>query len=96
VPSPVWSGWSERRRNVAYDIEMDDPVGTIFRELEDRRVTQNSIALTYCFIMRQEPKADWAAINAAIVKRWKGKTALSRVKEMAWRYYEGKEQPSGK
>lgn len=66
-------------------IEMVDPVSVIFRELADPQVTQASVALTYAFIMRQEPHADWARINGAICNRWKGKSALTRVKEMAWK-----------
>jgi len=41
--------------------------------------------------MRQEPKADWPRINRAIMDRWPGKTALERVKTLAWKYYEGRE-----
>jgi len=40
-----------------YRIEMVNPVDVILRELADKRVTQESVALTYYFIMRQEPNA---------------------------------------
>ena len=70
-------------------IEMDDPVGTIFRELPDKRITQESIALTYAFIWAQlGDNAPWPKINDAIGERWKGKTALNRVKELAWKQIE--------
>ena len=72
-------------------IEMHDPQGVILRELEDHRITQASVALTYAFCMRQlGDRADWPAINAAIQRRWKGRTALTRIKEMAWKRLEGK------
>lgn len=67
-------------------IEMVNPCEVFWREIEDPLITQGSIALTYAFIMRQEPDTDWRKINSAITRRWKGKTALGRVKEMAWKY----------
>lgn len=72
-------------------IELSNPQEIILRELADPRITQDSVALTYAFILRQEPKtADWPRINAAIMARWKGKTALARIKERAWRYAENR------
>lgn len=70
-------------------LEIHNPVGTIFREIAEGH-TQRSVAITYAFIMRQEPDADWPKINRAITERWKGKTALERVKTMAWEFYEGR------
>ncbi len=70
-------------------IEMHDPIGTIFEELKDSRITQHSVAITYAFIMAQHgDAADYAVINRAIRERWKGKTALTRVKEAAWKHVE--------
>lgn len=72
-------------------IEMVNPQEVIMREIADPRMTQKDIAVTYAFIIRQKPAtADWAKINSAIVARWKGKTALTRIKELAWKYVEGK------
>lgn len=69
-------------------IEMNDPVGVIMREVEDPKLKQGDVALTYAFIIAQEPDADFSAINAAIRKRWKGKSALGRIKEAAWKQIE--------
>lgn len=67
-------------------IEMVNPQEQLLRELK-LKCSQRSIATTYAFIMRQEPKtADWPRLNQAIMKRWKGKTALERVKKMAWEH----------
>ena len=66
-------------------IEMHDPAGHILEELKLKGMTQNSIAITYAYIIVQEPKADWPTINAAISARWKSPTALRRIKEKAWR-----------
>ena len=51
-------------------------------------ITQDSIAITYAFILAQEPNADFAAINAAIRARYKGAGALIRIKQAAWRQFE--------
>lgn len=67
--------------------EMVDPVGVIMREIADPRITQASVAITYAFVIRQlGNSADYAAINAAIMQRWRGKTALTRIKEVAWKH----------
>ena len=67
-------------------IEMHNPVGQIMDELAMKEITQASVAITYAFVMAQEPDADFAAINAAIRARWKGKTALTSIKEAAWKH----------
>jgi hypothetical protein len=69
-------------------IAMHDPVGQILDELTRKGITQASVALTYAFIIAQEPKADWLRINTAIRAKWGGRTALERVKRMAWRQLE--------
>lgn len=48
-------------------------------------LTQRQIAVTYAVIITQlGSDANWPKINRAIRKRWKGKTALKRVKRIAW------------
>jgi hypothetical protein len=67
-------------------IEMHDPGGTIMREIADSRIKQAGVAITYAFAIAQlGDKADWPAINRAIQERWKGRTALKRIKEAAWK-----------
>lgn len=67
-------------------VEMHNPEAVIMGEIADPRMKQRDIALTYAFIIRQQgDKADYARINRAIRERWKGKSALSRIKEEAWR-----------
>lgn len=69
-------------------IEMHDPQGTILWELK-YGMPQSSVAITYAYLMAQEgDSADWATVNAAIQKRWSGKSALARVKKQAWKIYE--------
>ena len=76
-------------------IEMVHPVETIVDELASGQHTQASVAVTYAFIIQQlGSSAPWAKINAAITKRWNGKTALKRVKKMAWSHVLVRERPS--
>ena len=65
--------------------EMHDPQGTLLNEVTMPSTTQGSVAFTYAYCIAQlGKKADWQAINLAIIQRWKGKTALNRIKELAW------------
>lgn len=67
-------------------VELVNPTALILEEIEGG-APQQSVALTYAFIIRQEGEhADWLKINRAIMSRWKGKTALLRVKKRAWTY----------
>ena len=68
---------------MALTIEMHDPAGTILCEIATG-YSQHSVALTYAFCIAQGHK-DFGGINAAICKRWRGKTALERIKRMAWK-----------
>ena len=70
-------------------IEMGDPVGTLLEEIRYPGITQDSVAITYAFIIAQKgDDAPWPEINAAIRDKWKSKTALRRVKEAAWKIVE--------
>ena len=69
-------------------LEMDNPQ-TLLEELGQKGITQESVAITYAFLIAQEGKtADWSKVNAAIMQKWRGKKALKRVKEMAWKHVE--------
>ena len=50
--------------------------------------TQKSVALTYAMAVRSRERKtiDWPKVNRAIRERWTGRTALERVKRMAWEY----------
>jgi hypothetical protein len=80
---------------------MVDPLGQIVRECEAGNVAWKSVALTYAFGLRQEPKADWTAANEAIRARFKsdkdptGIKALEKVKNLALDYLEGRKTPGG-
>lgn len=66
-------------------IEMGDPQGHLLEELKWKGITQESVAITYAFLIMQErDSADWPKVNAAIRERWKGKSALNRIKKLAW------------
>lgn len=71
-------------------IEMHDPQKQLLDEITWKGITQRSVAITYAFLIAKEDRAtDWAAINAAIRNKWKGKTALERIKKRAWKIVEG-------
>lgn len=54
-------------------------------------ITQDSIAITYSFMIRQaEPLQSFRAVNDAIRAKWKGKSALEKIKTRAWDYVNGK------
>lgn len=75
-------------------IELEYPQDVLLLELKQPEMTQRDVAITYAWVMKQQPGADWPRINRAIQKRWKGKTALARVKEMAWKFcYEEPARP---
>lgn len=66
---------------------MVDPFGTIMREIADKRLTRDDVALTYAFALRQHPTGegfDFAAVNKAIMDRW-SIAALRYIKDKAWR-----------
>lgn len=76
-----------------WTAEIVDVEATIERELA-MGCPQRSIALTYALALRSSWKTDWLRVNNAIAAKWpKG---LNRIKELAWRIYEGKERPSDK
>lgn len=76
-------------------IEMVDPQGVILREIADRRLTRDDVAMTYAFCLRQsgpgwgDGSIDYATINKAIMERW-SIAALRYIKEKAWRLVEGR------
>lgn len=68
------------------NIEMVDPVGQILMELQDHKIGQRTVAITYAYIIAQEKAADWGVINSAIERRWPSKSSLERVKALAWKW----------
>lgn len=68
-------------------ITMDNPQAQLLEELTQKGITQDSVAITYAFIMAQEGNAaDWPKLNAAIRAKWpKG---LVRIKQRAWKQIE--------
>lgn len=72
-------------------IEMHRPAERLLEELRYRGITQASVAITYAFAIAQETendRVDWPKLNAAIQGKWRGKTALVRIKTAAWKQIE--------
>jgi hypothetical protein len=63
-------------------FELDDPEGTIERELAEG-LPQREIAKTYALALRKQGDVDWPRINRAIIERW-SRTGLERIKKLAW------------
>lgn len=70
-------------------VDLVDPQGTILREIADKRMTRDDVALTYAFAIRQRAEIDWPAVNRAIIDRW-SLNALMYVKDRAWKLVEGR------
>lgn len=77
---------------MALNLKMDNPVSHILEELTWPGITQESVAITYAYIIVQEPKADWFKINAAIRSKWPSDRALKRIKTIAWSWVESWER----
>jgi hypothetical protein len=67
-------------------VTMVDPEGQILREIADKRMTRDDVALTYAFGLRDAiDTVDWPKVNQAIIGRW-SLSALKYVKTKAWRH----------
>lgn len=65
-------------------------------EIENIRLSQNDIAITFAMALRSEQagadKVDWERVGAAALRRWKP-SGWMRVKELGWAYFEGRKKP---
>lgn len=57
---------------------------TLLTEIQDRRMYQKDVALTYAMAIESNDDTDWRTVNEAIIKRW-SMSGLERVKKMAWK-----------
>lgn len=61
---------------------------TLMREIADRKITRDSLSLTYAMSIcsdEQKNKAiDWKRVNDAIIHRW-SMSALTYIKVKAWK-----------
>lgn len=55
----------------------------LLSEISDKNITQRGVALTYAMALSSSEKTDWAAVNAAIIRRW-SRSGLERIKVKAW------------
>ena len=68
-------------------FEMVDPQAVILREIQEYKLVQKSVALTYVFCIRQQSEVDFGVVNRAIIERW-SMSGLKRIKKMAWKHIE--------
>ena len=57
----------------------------ILNAILDKSKIQADISILYAELILVHRDVDWPVINQAIQLRWSGKTALERVKTMAWK-----------
>ena len=72
-------------------VEMANPQAVILREIQEYKLPQKDVALTYAFCIRQANEVDFRIVNYAIVERW-SISAVERVKRMAWKHSESKSE----
>jgi hypothetical protein len=83
------------RQETPMHVELVDPAGVMLREIADKRMKRDDVALTYAFALRQsfDPRCadeiDFALVNHRIIERW-SMNALKYIKERAWGIYEGR------
>ena len=70
-------------------IELMDCERALLAEIEDTRLKQADVALTYAMalVSSEHNAVNWAKVNQAIMDRW-SLAGLKRVKEMAWKRVE--------
>jgi hypothetical protein len=67
-----------------FTVAMVDPQGQALREIADKRLTRDDVAVTYAFALRQQKTDRIAEVNQAILDRW-SMNALKYIKTKAWR-----------
>jgi hypothetical protein len=67
-------------------LELADCENTLMREIEDRRMKQRDVAITYGLTLRSSERArvDWYRVNTAIIERW-SPAGLENIKRLAWK-----------
>jgi hypothetical protein len=68
----------------------------LVNEIENLRLPQKDVALTFAMALRSEAhgrdKVDWEKVGAAALRRWKP-SGWMRVKELGWAYFGGRKKP---
>ena len=72
---------------------MQDCTRILVEEIEELRLSQNDVAITFAAAMRSEAagadKPDWGKVGQAALKRW-GPAGWKKVKDRGWKIFEGK------
>ncbi len=72
-------------------VQLADTTNTLLREIADKSITRDSVALTYAFAICSKGDTHWSRINDRIVERW-SYNALRYIKRKAWKLIHDKEQ----
>jgi hypothetical protein len=65
-------------------LVLTTPTETLLSEINELRLKQKDVAITYALAMRDHGNVDWPTVNQAIINRW-SRSGLVRIKEMAWK-----------
>lgn len=65
-------------------IELMNCENLLMREIADKRIKRNSLALTYRLAMASSEEVDWLKVNRAIINRW-SLSGLEYIKNRAWK-----------
>lgn len=68
----------------------------LLQDIGTKQARQKDVALSYSLALRSfangADKPNWPKINRAIIDRW-GQRGLTRIKNLAWAYAEGRKSP---
>ena len=51
-------------------MELACCTGTLLREIADKSLKRDIIAMTYALALRSSEETDWKQVNMAIIERW--------------------------
>ena len=64
-------------------MELACCTGTLLREIADKSLKRDIIAMTYALALRSSEETDWKQVNMAIIERW-SMSGLHYIKKLAW------------
>ena len=70
-------------------IELMNTTEHLLREINEHKLIQKEVALSYAMSICSSEKTNWPKVNLAIIERWSN-SGLIRVKEMAWKIIDKK------
>lgn len=79
---------------MAIGFALCDPEDVLLREIADKRMKREDVALSYALALRTPDEVDWPKVNHAIIDRW-SMSALKWIKTYAWKCVRDASHPAG-